>query len=1216
MAFQTGQPPYYDNFDPKYTKMLFRPGTSIQNGELNGIQTGLQYQMKQLGDTILKDGDILEGCELVIQDNGEAIQKTCILSAGKVYLNGLVREVKETNFFITGIGIEKIGIKLQSQIVDEFQDEGILDQASGFPNYKQSGAHRLKETVVTTLNDPDAPVLHTLQDGVLVTTKVTEDNTMLTKLNDLLAHRTFDESGNYKVWGLQLSAKPIIKPNDKYLFVTLAEGKAYIKGYELTRISSMTIPLERSTTLRAVHNEPKAFEKGKRKYRLNYTPVENITDFVATVSMTMQLTRGSILNGSDPIPEVYRPAVDIQTITQPGGKTFVKGKDFNLLSDTVDWNLNGTEPQAGESYTITFTYNRTMVPNVDYDLLLENNQYHVRLLRNYDSSFIDENGNTVNGIASSSAMLVDYNFVLYYIASITMDAGGQIRVMNGQPDVLETVAPPNLDLTEMLLLGNVLLSPKNDTLQISSVNNSRLTMIELQEMVLRLYDLEYNTAVSDLDAEAMANEEPTQLKGIYTDGFIGISKCDLFYDNKVSGIRFDSSIDIGKGELTLSATHKEHDLVVQQRSDILPVSSCRTYRRLTTAGNTETRIDRQPYATDVILINPYELFPARPSISIYPATDNWIDTENITVNQDGGVRISVDTIRDANWSGLETTSRTETTTSTHITDSAITFMRSKTIQVTAHNFGSHRNNLKVTFNGVTMSCTPSADCAGANGALKANVDGGVSCIFTVPSNTPCGTVNVEMYPIDEPSFLARTIYTAKGTKRTTTTTKTSTVFQTITGVFEKIPEPTPEEPEPEPVHPEPEPEPEPEPDPEPEPEPDPEPVPPPPPVVTRPPQPPSTRPSSPSGGLIIPGSTSQPDNPWITYRGPSDPDPIAQTFKFANSQFITKVGIYFCKKPNQSARIQIREVSTDGYPTNIVMGESVVSSINCRGSDNATAETIFQFADPVYCKANVSYCFVILTADLEASLYYEKLGGMDLTSKQQILRNPYVPGMMFSSSNALTWTAHQTDNVKFNIYGCKFNQVSYVYFRELTNIRYDRICLYASTEVPVDTEILWEYSKDSGKTWFPIAIGVEVELPAVMTKFLLRACLLSQSNVAPFIATDSVLLLGYLNNLECNYVSRNVQMDTNFTSIKQIVDIYRPTGTNVNVFYATDVNGVEWHSATQTAAKVKDTRGYIQYTFEDTIASPGVKNYRVRILMKTNNPCIRPTIRNLMNILR
>lgn len=1205
MAFQTGQPPYYDNFDPKYTKMLFRPGTSIQNGELNGIQTGLQYQMKQLGDTILKDGDILEGCELVIQDNGEAIQKTCILSAGKVYLNGLVREVKETNFFITGIGIEKIGIKLQSQIVDEFQDENILDQASGFPNYKQSGAHRLKETVVTTLNDPDAPVLHTLQDGVLVTTKVTEDNTMLTKLNDLLAHRTFDESGNYKVWGLQLSAKPITKPNDKYLFVTLAEGKAYIKGYELTRISSMTIPLERSTTLRAVHNEPKAFEKGTRKYRLNYTPVENITDFVATVSMTMQLTRGSILNGSDPIPEVYRPAVDIQTITQPGGKTFVKGKDFTLQSDTVDWNLNGTEPQAGESYTITFTYNRTMVPNVDYDLLLENDRYYVRLLRNYDTAFTDENGNTVNGIVNGSAMLVDYNFVLYYIASITMDAGGQIRIMNGQPDVLETVAPPNLDLTEMLLLGNVLLSPKNDTLRISSVNNSRLTMIELQEMVLRLYDLEYNAAVSDLDAEAMINEEPTQLKGIYTDGFLGLSKCDLYYDNKVTGIKFDSSIDIKKTELTLSSTHHEHDLMVQQRTDILPVSSAKTYRRLATANNTEIRIDNQPYATDVILINPYELFPARPSISIYPATDNWIDTENITVEQDGGLRISVDTIRDANWSGLETTSRTETTTTTQITETAITFMRSRTIQVNGRNFGAHRNNLKVTFNGVTMSCTPSADCAGANGTLKSNVDGDVSCIFTVPSNTPCGTVSVEMYPTDEPSFLARTIYIAKGTKRTTTTTKTSTVFQTITGVFEKIPEPIPEEPEPEPIHPEPEPEPTPTPTP---------------PQPTRPPTPsvPSNRPSSGGsgwgwigGGIINSGSSS--NNPNFTTRGE---DPIAQTFFFDKSQFITKVGIYFCKKPNQSARMQIREVSSDGYPTNTVMGEAVVSSTSCRGSDNATAETVFQFADPVYCKANVTYCFVILTADLKASLYYEKLGGMDLTTKQQILRNPYVAGMMFSSSNALTWTAHQTENVKFNIYACKFNQVSYLYFRELTNIRYDRICLYASTEVPVDTEILWEYSKDSGITWYPIAIGVEVELPSILTKFLLRACLLSQTNVAPFIATDSVLLLGYLNNTECNYISRNVQMDTNFTSIKQIVDIYHPTGTNVNVFYATDVNGAEWHSATQTAAKVKDLRGYIQYTFEDTIASPGVKNYRVRILMKTNNPCIRPTIRNLMNILR
>ena len=230
--------------------------------------------------------------------------------------------------------------------------------------------------------------------------------------------------------------------------------------------------------------------------------------------------------------------------------------------------------------------------------------------------------------------------------------------------------------------------------------------------------------------------------------------------------------------------------------------------------------------------------------------------------------------------------------------------------------------------------------------------------------------------------------------------------------------------------------------------------------------------------------------------------------------------------------------------------------------------------------------------------------------------SPYIEGMMFSSSNAMTWTAHQGENLKFNLYGNKFSEKSYVYFTEVNDVRYDRLALYASTEVPTDTSLSWEYSTDSGMTWNPIALGSELELSSIVTRILLRACIeTSRAEVSPVIAMDSIELVGYLNYTECEYISKNIVTDRDFTTVKQVLEINQPTGTNVNIYYCVDSNGAKWKSAPQTKSKVLDANGYIQYTFEESLER-NASNFRARIHLSTNDPCIRPRVKNLMNILK
>ena len=56
--------PFYDDYDEdkQYYRILFRPGTAVQARELTQLQTILQRQISRFGNSIYKDGSIIEGC--------------------------------------------------------------------------------------------------------------------------------------------------------------------------------------------------------------------------------------------------------------------------------------------------------------------------------------------------------------------------------------------------------------------------------------------------------------------------------------------------------------------------------------------------------------------------------------------------------------------------------------------------------------------------------------------------------------------------------------------------------------------------------------------------------------------------------------------------------------------------------------------------------------------------------------------------------------------------------------------------------------------------------------------------------------------------------------------------------------------------------------------------------------------------------------------------
>ena len=62
--------PYYDDFDEnkKFLRLLYKPGYAVQARELTQAQTILQKQIERFGNHIFKNGSVVTGGQVFLQD--------------------------------------------------------------------------------------------------------------------------------------------------------------------------------------------------------------------------------------------------------------------------------------------------------------------------------------------------------------------------------------------------------------------------------------------------------------------------------------------------------------------------------------------------------------------------------------------------------------------------------------------------------------------------------------------------------------------------------------------------------------------------------------------------------------------------------------------------------------------------------------------------------------------------------------------------------------------------------------------------------------------------------------------------------------------------------------------------------------------------------------------------------------------------------------------
>lgn len=147
-------------------------------------------------------------------------------------------------------------------------------------------------------------------------------------------------------------------------------------------------------------------------------------------------------------------------------------------------------------------------------------------------------------------------------------------------------------------------------------------------------------------------------------------------------------------------------------------------------------------------------------------------------------------------------------------------------------------------------------------------------------------------------------------------------------------------------------------------------------------------------------------------------DPLAQTFTLSEGRHVAGVDLWFAVKDSaHDVIVQIRDTA-NGVPAQNVLAEVRVKPADITVGGAATR---ILFSAPVWLDSGREFAVVVLTDSATVSVFCAELGKFDSNAQRWITGQAYQVGVLLSSSNASTWTAHQDRDLTFRLLGCKFS---------------------------------------------------------------------------------------------------------------------------------------------------------------------------------------------------
>lgn len=217
------------------------------------------------------------------------------VEAGVYYIRGNFVECSEETLVISKYDSStdfRVGFAITETLVTPEDQSTLLDNATGSSNFAAKGAHRLQISLALKKIDYSATadsnfVELAAYDGKALQRVV--GTSAYNILEDTLARRTFDESGNYTVRPFHVTMKESATLNEEVgvftagnvtddgntssnslLACKISSGKAYVRGYEIEKISPTFKDINKARDTETVNAGVTTFELG------NYALINNV----------------------------------------------------------------------------------------------------------------------------------------------------------------------------------------------------------------------------------------------------------------------------------------------------------------------------------------------------------------------------------------------------------------------------------------------------------------------------------------------------------------------------------------------------------------------------------------------------------------------------------------------------------------------------------------------------------------------------------------------------------------------------------------------------------------------------------------------------------------------------------------------------------------------------------------------------------------------------
>ena len=209
-------------------------------------------------EKVFDDGEVITvgSYSGTVATNGTGFGSVAFIEEGIYFIENSFVVVKADQLILDKYDTDPsydIGLEVTESIATSAEDVSLNDIALGTPNYAAPGAHRYK---ITTKLTKQAVEGNTLEKFLLLirivdgSVQVKVRATDYAVIEDTLARRTFDESGNYTVRPFMATINEhttINNPGDEAkLAIGLESGKAYVRGYEIETLGTRYVNVDKA----------------------------------------------------------------------------------------------------------------------------------------------------------------------------------------------------------------------------------------------------------------------------------------------------------------------------------------------------------------------------------------------------------------------------------------------------------------------------------------------------------------------------------------------------------------------------------------------------------------------------------------------------------------------------------------------------------------------------------------------------------------------------------------------------------------------------------------------------------------------------------------------------------------------------------------------------------------------------------------------------------